>query len=125
MLDQNQIYRMGGAAGAGLVLTQVRKKMTGAPLFDIIFAAGVGALGILGGASLRGTTLDFATGAVDGAAAYVGSRIPDILGAAGTSKQIHSYLAASRPAVSYSPSYSPAVSYSPNNYIGNKSVVEI
>lgn len=105
LATQEQIYRMGGAAGAGFACTLIRKKGVG-DWMDLIFAAGIGALGFLAGASLRGTTAELSAGAMDGAAAYIGSRIPEIVGTKSTSF-----------GVSYAPvPYTPSVSYPPEGY---------
>jgi hypothetical protein len=110
---------MGGAAGTGLALTLVRKKGVG-DWFDLIFAAGMGALGVLAGGTLRGATADLAAGMIDGAAAYVGSRIPEIIGTKSPSYPVQSYPVQ----VSYVPEVStPAIGG--GGAIGSNSVVEI
>jgi hypothetical protein len=83
-VTQEQIYKMAGAGSTGLVCSVIRRKGV-ADLFDIFSAAGIGALGLLASGSLRGAMADFALGAMDGAVAYIGSRIPEMMGGQATS----------------------------------------
>lgn len=75
----NEAYQIAGAAAVGLFSGwSVGRVPEG---YDIAMALGLGALGYLAAASLRGAYADVAIGAMNGAAGYVGSRLPAMLGA--------------------------------------------
>lgn len=105
-------YRLAGAAGTGLMSGMVQGKA--GMWTDLLVAVGLGAIGYLAALNMRGTAAAVGEGALDGAAGYIGSRIPFILGG---------YKKTSAP-VGYTPVEVP-VSYASPGSAGGISVVEI
>lgn len=105
-----EVYSAGAAAATGFVGQWVLTKGVKAnvPLLDVLTVGAAGVLAFMFGQTAIGVQRDVATGVLNGAAAYLGTRVPAVLGAPKTAQA--GYQAAytdyqpPAPAASYIPS---------------------
>lgn len=76
-----ELYSAGSAAVTGLASQWVLQKAqkVGVPMFDLIFAGAAAAVAYMVGTTARADAKAIADGVLNGAAAYIGTRVPALL----------------------------------------------
>jgi len=75
----NEIYSVAGAAGTGFISAWAKRRF-GGQFTDCAIAGAAGLFGFMAANQMTGTCADVARGAMNGAAAYMAAKVPEMLG---------------------------------------------